>query len=90
MTIFRGGQAADLDAIAAIQASSPEAAQWDVAEYLRYCILVAETDGRIAGFLVARPVDDHECDLLNLAVDPRYRRQGIASGLIRALLASTS
>ncbi len=88
MTIFRRGESGDLAAIAAIQAASPEAAQWDVAGYQGYQILVAVSGGCIAGFLVARPVDDRECDLLNLAVAPGHRRQGIGRGLVRALLES--
>ena len=88
MTIFRRGESGDLAAIAAIQAACPEAAQWDVAGYQRYQILVAVSGGCIAGFLVARPVDDRECDLLNLAVAPGHRRQGIGRGLVRALLES--
>ena len=88
MTIFRRGESGDLAEIAAIQAASPEATQWDVAGYLPYQILVAVSGGRIAGFLVARPADDRECDLLNLAVAPAYRRQGIGRGLVRALLES--
>jgi len=85
--IFRRGGAADLDGIAIIQSASPEAARWDVAEYLNHDLLVADSDGRVAGFLVARPADDQECDLLNLAVGPDYRRKGVGTGLVRALIA---
>src|SRR5258706_1294332 len=88
MTISGRGKSGDLGEIAAIQAATPKATQWDVAGYLPYQILVAVSGGRIAGFLVKRPADDRECGLLNLAVAPAYRRQGIGRGLGRALLSS--
>jgi ribosomal-protein-alanine N-acetyltransferase len=77
-----------LAAIGVIQAASSEASQWEVSDYLQYFTLVADTGGDIAGFLVARPVDHSECDLLNLAVAPSYRRQGIGRALIRGLFES--
>jgi [ribosomal protein S18]-alanine N-acetyltransferase len=83
--VIRCGNSVDLAAIAGIQAACPEAAQWDVADYQRYQILVAETDGRIAGFLIASRIDDRECDLLNLAVAPDYRRRGIGRKLVQTL-----
>src|ERR1041384_8375772 len=88
MISVRHGKSGDLAAIAAIQGASPEASQWEVSDYLQYFTLVAEIGGEIAGFLVARPVDDSECDLLNLAVAPSYRRHGIGRALIRGLFES--
>lgn len=84
MTIRRG-DAADLSACAAIQESSPEAAEWDVADYLTLDFLVAEVDGRVAGFLVSRAIDAAEWELLNLAVAPEFRRRGVARALLEAL-----
>jgi ribosomal-protein-alanine N-acetyltransferase len=86
MTIFRRVETGDLTEIAAIQTASPEAAQWDVAGYSGYDLLVAVTDGRVSGFLAARSLGEGERELLNLAVLPAFRRQGIASGLMRAFL----
>ena len=87
MAIIRRAKAADLDAIAAIQAASPQAAHWPVADYLQYECWVAEsTDGAIAGFLTWRPLDDVECEVLNLAVAPAFRRQGVGRELLNSLL----
>jgi [ribosomal protein S18]-alanine N-acetyltransferase len=82
MTIFRRGDAHDLAAIAEIQADSPEAASWEPGNYN---LLIGENDGRAVGFLVWRAIDAAECELLNLAVAPAFRRRGIARGLVDAL-----
>ena len=85
MPIIRRGGAEDLTEIAAIQAACPEAAQWDVTDYTLYDLWVALCDNRVAGFLVARPLGGAECELLNLAVAPEWRRQGIARELVSAM-----
>lgn len=82
MTAIRRGEAGDLAEIAAIQAASPETAQWDVAQYLQYDLRVALRQDRVAGFLVGRQVAEGERELLNLAVTPEWRRQGIARALL--------
>ena len=79
---LRPGSEHDLAEVAAIQAACPEAAQWDVRDYLRYGFLVAVCGGRIAGFAVARRLAADESELLNLAVDPRSRRRGIGRRLM--------
>jgi ribosomal-protein-alanine N-acetyltransferase len=78
----RPASGADLALIAQIQAASPEASQWDVPEYLKYELLVALCDGRVAGFAVARRLAESEAELLNLAVDPAFRRRGIGRRLV--------
>ena len=78
----REGLAADGPAIAAIRAASPEAAQWEPSDYP---LLIAEVDGRIAGFLVWRQIIPGEAEILNLAVDVNFRRRGVARGLLAAL-----
>jgi [ribosomal protein S18]-alanine N-acetyltransferase len=82
---LRPGDAGDLASIAQIQTASPEASQWDVREYLRYELLVAVCGGRVAGFAVARRLAEGESELLNLAVDPAFRRRGIGRRLVAAL-----
>jgi len=85
VTVRRGGPR-DLSAIGGIQHASPEAAQWNPAEYLEHHLWVAEREGQVAGFLVARTPAPGECEILTVAVAPRYRRQGIARTLFAALL----
>ncbi|HEY1341233.1 MAG TPA: hypothetical protein VGF59_27170, partial [Bryobacteraceae bacterium] len=70
MPLIRHGDAADLAAIAAIQAASPDASQWNVADYLEHQLLVASSDSEIAGFLVGRVLAPDESEILNLAVAP--------------------
>jgi ribosomal-protein-alanine N-acetyltransferase len=86
MPVIRRAQAGDLEAIEAIQSASPQAAHWPVADYFQYECVVAEWSGTVAGFLAWRPLDDVECEVLNLAVAPEFRRQGVARELLRPLL----
>ncbi len=88
--VIRYGTAEDLAAVAAIQKASPEAAQWDSADYLRYGFFVAVEQGAVAGFLVTRPVATGEHEILNLAVAPENRRRSLAGELLNAWLASIS
>ena len=47
--------------------------------------LVAVDDENLAGYVGSQTVMD-ETDMMNIAVDPRYRRQGIAQMLVEALV----
>jgi ribosomal-protein-alanine N-acetyltransferase len=87
MPVIRRGEAQDLTEIEAIQAASPESAHWDVTGYLQYDLRVEMCGSRVAGFLVARSVADGENELLNLAVGPEFRRQGVARRLVASLIA---
>jgi [ribosomal protein S18]-alanine N-acetyltransferase len=79
---IRPARAEDLAAIAAIQASAPEAAHWPPAEYLEHeCEVVCE-GGQVVAFLVARSVAPDESELLNLVVAPEWRRRGLAKALV--------
>jgi ribosomal-protein-alanine N-acetyltransferase len=86
MPVIRRAEAGDLEAVAAIQSASPEAASWPVADYLQYEFMAATAGGEVAGFLVWRPLAAGECEVLNLAVAPAFRRQGIARDLLKPLL----
>ena len=84
--VIRRGGPGDLAEVAGIQAASPEAAQWDAAGYLKYDFRVSVRGVRVAGFLVSRTVAEGETELLNLAVAPEFRRQGVARKLVESLL----
>ncbi len=80
----------DIPAILEIQNSCSEAAQWSDSAYrtLGHAAekaWLAEQNGDIAGFLVARVVAS-EMEILNLAVRASLRRQGIAAALLRDAL----
>ncbi len=53
----------------------------------RSLCLVAETEEGLAGYICLSKIFD-ECHILNLAVHPLKRRQGIGSSLIREALSS--
>lgn len=79
--IIRPAVPTDLAEIGEIQRASPEAAQWPLGDYLNYTCLVAEHEGAVIGFLIARQLAPDEHELLNLAVRPDGRRRGTASAL---------
>ena len=84
---FRRAQAADLEQIAAIQNTAPEASQWQSPDYLTFDCQVATLGDQIAGFVVSRPIGDKEREILNVAVRPDLRRLHIATELLRAEIA---
>ena len=84
--MVRPGQPDDLDAIGTIQAASPEAAQWTPSDYLNYDLRVAVSGGRIVGFVALRTLAPGESEILNLAVAPGCRRQGVARALLETWL----
>jgi ribosomal-protein-alanine N-acetyltransferase len=83
---IRPMQHVDLAEVGRIQAASPEAAQWKPEDYLGYESIVAEIQGRLAGFAVARLLPPDEVEILNVATDPGVRRMGVGSALLQALL----
>ncbi len=73
-----------------LQAASPEAAQWSREQYrsaitgqISLRCLIAESGGSIAGMIVFRGPVAGESEILNLAVAPERRRQGIGGALVR-------
>ena len=82
----------DIPRVLKIQAVCPEAASWSEADYRRlegrecssWQTIVAVKDEQIGGFLTSTETGDLE--ILNLAVDPDHRRQGVAGILVRKLL----
>jgi glycosyltransferase involved in cell wall biosynthesis len=78
---------ADLADIAAIQATAPQASQWEPSDYLSYDTQVAIFEGALAGFLVSRSVAKGQREILNIVVRPDLRRRGVAAELIENELA---
>lgn len=83
----------DIGAVLAIQQVSPEASQWSRDGYARasageFDAWVAEADHRVIGFLVQRTAAG-ETEILNLAVEPHSRHQGVARALLSASLEAT-
>lgn len=83
----------DLDAILKIERANPPAAHWSEDAYRQLwgdpaasrIGFVAESEGRILGFVVAHEIVD-EWELENIAVAPEAQRQGIAAALVQHLV----
>ena len=76
----------DLAAIARLQEACREGASWEPEAYLAYDCRVATVDGRVAGLLAAHAIAQDQWEILNLAVNPAFRRRGIATQLLRELV----
>lgn len=86
MTIgIRTAVHSDYPAIARIQQACAEAAQWPIGDYSNYNVLIALVNDAAAGFCAWRTVAPGEHEILNLGVDPVFRKRGIASALLNAL-----
>lgn len=83
---IRAATSDDLAGIAAIQSASPEASRWPTESYFDHDCLVAVVEGRVVGFLVSRVTAPDEGEILNVAVEPAFRRTGIARMLMETLL----
>jgi len=85
-------QSGDRESVFEICRQSPQAAQWPKDSYEQaqssgQIVLIAELNDQICGFIVARITGD-EAEILNTAVDPAYRRKGIASALLTTAISS--
>lgn len=83
----------DAVAIHRILEASPEAAVWSQGAIERlvdeqaHLALVSHSGDEVTGFIAGRRVLD-EAEILNLAVKPQFRRQGLGRVLLEALLAA--
>lgn len=78
----------DVETLTSIEQESFARPHWDTESFLKFDCVVAEIEGRIAGFLVSREIfpsvrgQRAEREILNVAVAPAYRRLGIATILL--------
>ncbi|MDP9053116.1 MAG: ribosomal protein S18-alanine N-acetyltransferase [Acidobacteriota bacterium] len=82
MIKIRLAQERDYSAIASIQYRCPETAQWPLGDYSGYPLLFAVVDDSPAGFCSWRQTTIDEAEILNIAVDPMYRRRGVGAALL--------
>lgn len=95
--MVRAAGVGDLAGVLALERSVAEAPHWAEGEYwaalkgdaLRRCLLVAEIEGRLAGFAVGKVVwlgDEVAGELESVAVGSETRRQGVGRALCEAVL----
>jgi len=86
--VIRDATVADVAFLIEIEQQSFSNPNWDVHTFEKYACIVAEIDGRVAGFVVSRETAaalggaPAEHEILNLAVAPEFRRSGIATALL--------
>jgi ribosomal protein S18 acetylase RimI-like enzyme len=84
----RAARQPDLEEMLGIEQACFSDAPWDAESLTRYDCAVAEIDCIVRGFLISRELVPNyeglggEREILNLAVNPRWRRQGIARALL--------
>jgi ribosomal-protein-alanine N-acetyltransferase len=88
---IRSIETRDVEAVLAIQSVCPEIAQWTSRDYTRAAQgdmagWVAEKEGDVIGFLVARRVAN-DLEILNFAVRPSARHLGVGKSLLLETLA---
>jgi [ribosomal protein S18]-alanine N-acetyltransferase len=90
--MIRDFNATDAERVRTLLAGIPEAAQWlpqDLrASQANSGFRVMEEEGKLSGLIIFRIMAD-EAEILNLAVESRRRRQGMASRLIEDLIAAS-
>jgi ribosomal-protein-alanine acetyltransferase len=80
----------DLPRIQAIQKAAPETAQWNAEDYLRFSTRVIEVDQIVKGYLVTRETAPGETEILNIAVAPDQRRNGLGARLLSNFLSANT
>ena len=83
--LIRSATERDFAAIVRIQQRCPETAQWPLGDYSNFPVLVATVGATLAGFCSWRQSAPDEAEILNLAVDPEWRRRGVGSALLDAV-----
>src|ERR1700733_2727884 len=87
--LLRPASEADVQALVEVERLAFEGPNWPADTFLRYDCTVAEVNGQIVGFLVSRQIfagsstAPPEREILNLAVVPVHRRNGIATLLLQ-------
>jgi ribosomal-protein-alanine acetyltransferase len=87
--VIRPATADDIPVLLQIEHLSFSHQRWQAQDFLADKCIVAETDGRVVGFLVSRQIsrgngdDPPEREILNIAVTPLFRRMGIAKALLQ-------
>jgi ribosomal-protein-alanine N-acetyltransferase len=93
---IRPAQRRDAEQLVAIEGESFPNPHWKASDFFKYSTIVAEVEGRVAGFLVSRQsysgdaASLPEREILNLAVHPQFRRLGIGSALLCEELRTTA
>ena len=93
--VIRPLVAEDLDKLLEIESQSFAYPNWDRQAFLRYRCCIAEVDGEMAGAVVSRQTfagsseSPPEVEILNLAVAPQFRRQGIGLALLASEVTRT-
>ena len=99
---IRVAEAADLRGVVALERATREAPHWAEAEYaaivnadgdvdswVRRCLLVAETEGRLLGFAVGKAIGSGAgsvAELESVAVEAAARREGVGRALCEAVV----
>jgi len=83
--LVRPAQERDFAAISHMQYRCPETAQWPLGDYSGYPLLLALVENKPAGFCSWRQSAADEAEILNIAVDPDYRRRGVGAALLDAV-----
>jgi tRNA threonylcarbamoyladenosine biosynthesis protein TsaB len=88
-TTIRPATTNDVPAIVALERQVANASHWSRKQYESRLkdgfLLVAESDSQLVGFICARPLTG-ECEIENVVVREMFRRKGIASVLLQALV----